>query len=154
MGLQYDQVTDSPIWVQNDLQSMLIGKETVQHCVVIANYPLGLKKAYLAVTDKRLVGKIKKWFSTNQVDVPLRDISRVQLDTAFKIKSLFWLIISLFFSIYLIGIPFVIYNYFRMREKAIIISVTGVGNESYYGNHHKLELIQRTIRESQFQKDE
>ena len=57
------KTSQMPLWVQMDLESQLIGTETLQTVSVLVNYPLGLKKCYLAVTDKRLIGiqKLKKW---------------------------------------------------------------------------------------------
>ena len=45
--MQY-KTAQMPTWVQMDLESQLIGTETVQTVSILTNYPLGLRKAYLA----------------------------------------------------------------------------------------------------------
>ena len=144
-----------PPWVQTDLQTRLIGDETVQTVVILAKYPLNLKKTYLAVTDKRLIGKEKTWLSSKLIDSPLRDITRVQVNTSLNlgkiIKTVFWGFLSLFLFILIIPVVLTILNFLSIGEKDLVWTVKGYGNEIIGGRRHALETIQTAIREVQLE---
>lgn len=144
---------NTPEWVQKDLKKQLIGDEMVETASVIVNYPLGLKKAYLAVTNKRLIGIHKTWFSSRIIDSPLRDITRVQVDVSIKlgkiIKTLFWGWLSLFLFILIFPVVLAILNFLSIWEKDLIWTTKGFGNEWVGGKRHSLEIIQRAIRDVQ-----
>jgi hypothetical protein len=142
-----------PVWVQTDLYNQLIGEETIQSVSILSNYPLNIKNSYLAVTDRRLIGTQKTWFSTRRVDVPLRDITRVQVNMTIKIgkiiKTVLWAFLSSFLFVLIIPVILMISNFLSILEKDLEWTVKGYGSEVIGGQRKALELAQRTIRESQ-----
>ena len=147
------KTSQMPLWVQMDLENQLIGTETLQTVSVLVNYPLGLKKSYLAVTDKRLIGIQKTWFSKQIIDSPLNTITRLQVDVSIKvgkiIKTLFWGFASLFLFVLIIPVILTILNFLAIWEKELRWTTSGYGEEFVGGKRQALEIIQRKIREIQ-----
>lgn len=142
-----------PIWIQNDLEQQLIRDETVNIVSILTNYPLSIKKTYLTVTDKRLIGTEKKWFSTRRIDVPLKDITRVQVNSSIKIgkimKTIFWGFLSVFLFVFIIPVVLAILNFLSIFEKDLEWIIKGYGPDSIGGKRTSLEVVQRAIRENQ-----
>lgn len=142
-------------WIQSDLQTRLFRDETVKIVVILARYPFNLKKSYLAVTDRRLIGKEKIWIFSKLIDSPLSIITRIQVNTSLNldkiVKTVFWGFLSIFLFILVIPVVLAILNFLSIGEKDLVWTIKGYGDTTIGGRRHAIETIQMAIREVQLE---